>query len=70
MKLERILEAIPTDDWVTASDVEAKTGISAHSVGAFISQRLNTYVERRFTRFQTGGCYEYRRRISIRMYVP
>lgn len=61
-KIRKILEAIPDDSWVKASDVEEKTGISAHSVGAIISQHLlYELVERRSVRLNGGGCYEYRR---------
>lgn len=43
---ERILEAIPYEEWVTASEVAAETGISSHVVDTLISQRLlNVHVE-------------------------
>ncbi|GAH71608.1 unnamed protein product [marine sediment metagenome] len=62
-KSRRILKAIPVDGWVNASDIEEKTGISTHTVGAFISHYLNTSVEKRKTQRTYGGgdVYEYRR---------
>jgi len=55
-------KAIPADEWVKASDVEEKTGLSAHSVGALITYHLlNELVDMRHTRKYEGGHYEYRR---------
>ncbi len=62
-KVRRILEAIPVDGWVKASDLEEKTGISAHSVGALVNHYLvSKFVERRKTQRTRGGgdFYEYR----------
>jgi len=59
-KVRRILEAIPEDSWVKASDIEEKTGIHARSVSGIISEHLlYVFVERRKTR-SGGSCYEYR----------
>jgi len=61
-KVDRILEATPADEWVKAADVEEKTGLSAHSVGALIAYHLlNELVDRRHTRKYERGHYEYRR---------
>jgi len=58
----RILEAIPDDDWVRASDMEEKTGLSAYKIGGIISMYLlYDVVERRPVRGNGGSCYEYRR---------
>ncbi len=63
-KIRRILKAIPVDDWVNASGIEEKTGISAHTVGGLISHYLvSKFVEKRKTDRKRGGgdFYEYRR---------
>ena len=60
-KVRRILEAIPEDSWVRASDIEEKTGIGARIVSGIISkQLLYDVVERRSVRVNGGSCYEYR----------
>ena len=60
-KVGRILEVIPDDRWVKASEIGEKTGISAHIVGGIISQHLlYDIVERRSVRVNGGSCYEYR----------
>ena len=60
-KVGRILEAIPDDSWVKASDVEEKTGLSAYEIGGIISEcLLYDVVERRSVRVNGGDCYEYR----------
>jgi len=64
-KSKRILEAIPFDKWVKASDMEEKTGLSSHEIGAIISQDLSSkLVDRRHTRELNRGHYEYMRRIG------
>ena len=65
-KKHRIIEAIPYDEWIKASDVEAKTGIKAHSVGALINHYLlNVSIERRQIRLHGGKLYEYRRIVNV-----
>ena len=60
-KIGRILEEIPEDSWVRASDIEEKTGISARSVSGIISEYLlYAVVERRSVRVNGGSSYEYR----------
>jgi len=60
-KVGRILEAIPENSWVKASDVEEKTGLNAHEIGGIISEHLlYDVVERRPVRVNGGSCYEYR----------
>jgi len=60
-KARRILEAIPDDGWVKASDIKEKTGIGAQKIGGIISQQLlYDTVERRPVRAYGGSCYEYR----------
>ena len=59
-KVRRILEAIPEDSWVRASDIEEKTGIGSRIVGGIISkQLLYDVVERRSVRVNGGSCYEH-----------
>ena len=60
--VEKILEAIPCDRWVSAAEIAAETGISSSRVGALIRRHLlNADVERRPT--GPSGCsfYLYRR---------
>ena len=60
-KVRRILEAIPDDGWVRASDMEEKTGLSAYEIGGIITMYLlYDVVERRPVRVNGGSCYEYR----------
>ncbi len=60
-KVRRILEEIPDDGWVRASDIEEKTGIRARSVSGIISEHLlYVVVERRSVRVNGGSSYEYR----------
>ena len=37
---EAVLEAIPTDRWVTAAEVAARVGVSGHKVAMVIRYRL------------------------------
>jgi len=59
----RILDAIPYDEWVTASEISSKSGIGSHKLALIISERLlNVDVERRKpTTSERGKFYEYRR---------
>jgi len=60
--VEKILEAIPCDRWVSAAEIAAETGIDSRKVGALIGLRLlNVYVEWRPTRPSGGGRHLYRR---------
>lgn len=60
-KIDRILEAIPDDGWVRASDIEEKTGIRKRSVSGIISEHLlHDFIERRPVRVTGANCYEYR----------
>ncbi len=60
-KVGKILEAIPDDSWVKASDMEEKTGFSAYEIGGIISEYLlYEVVERRLVHINGGNCYEYR----------
>ena len=46
--VKNILEAIPFDDWVSASDISRRTGIRPQSVGIIIRNNLlNIHVERK-----------------------
>jgi len=50
-KVEKVLEAVPYNRWVSAAEIAAETGIDSHKVGALIGLRLlNVYVKRRPTR--------------------
>ncbi len=62
-KIRKILEAIPDDSWIKASDVEERTGICAHSVGLLVKYYLaSKFVERRKKIIRgEGEFYEYRR---------
>ena len=58
--LELILEAIPRDEWVSASEIAEKTGLNKQAIGATIGYNLLQYVERkRFT--DSGKSYFYKR---------
>lgn len=59
----RILDAIPYDEWVTASEISSKSGIGSIKLALIISERLlNVDVERRKpTTSERGKFYEYRR---------
>ncbi len=60
-KVRRILDAIPDDGWVRASDIEKMTGIRKRSVSAIISEHLlHEFIERRPVRVTGANCYEYR----------
>ena len=60
-KVMRILEAIPEDSWIRASDMKEKTGLNSHEIGCIISEYLlYDFVERRPVRVNGGSCYEYR----------
>lgn len=58
---ERILDTIPTDRWVTASEIAAQVGVSSYAVaGAIRSHLLPGYVERRRESYPGPGRYLYR----------
>jgi len=60
-KVEKILEVISCDRWVSAAEIAAETGISSRKVSALISRGLlNVYVERKSTR-PRDSFYLYRR---------
>jgi len=46
-KLDLILEATPSNEWVRASEIAEKTGLTTHAVGALIGYSLLQYVERK-----------------------
>ena len=59
---ERILDAIPTDGWVSAADVADQVGASPHRVALVINSRLlYKYVERRPRSPKRLGLWLYRR---------
>jgi len=61
-KVEKILEAIPYDGWVSAAEIAAETEISERRVSALIiSDLLIAYVERKLTRPDKRERYLYRR---------
>ncbi len=61
-KVEKFLEAIPYNRWVSVAEIAAETGIDSRKVGALIGLRLlNVYVERRPTRPSGGERHLYRR---------
>jgi len=43
----RILEATPRDEWVSANEIAEKTGLTTHAVGAIIGFNLLQYIERK-----------------------
>lgn len=58
-----ILDAIPQDDWVSASRISEKIGITPQAVGVIISKSLiPVYVERKKEDDKTPGTFIYRRR--------
>jgi hypothetical protein len=60
--VEKVLEAIPRDRWVSAAEIAAVAGVSPHEVGALISiHLLGADVERRPTRSPWSSSYLYRR---------
>ena len=60
--IRKVLEVIPNDNWVKASDIEKKTDLSVHEIGGIISHNLlYVFVERRKTSINGGAFYEYRR---------
>ena len=40
MIVEKIIEAIPFDDWISSIDISRRTGIRSQSVGIIISHNL------------------------------
>jgi hypothetical protein len=47
-KVEKILEAIPYDGWVSAAEIAAETGIDSYRVAGVIRRNLlNVYIERK-----------------------
>jgi hypothetical protein len=61
-KVEKVLETIPYNRWVSAAEIAAETGIDSRKVGVLIGLRLlNVYVKRRPTRPSGGGRHLYRR---------
>jgi len=62
-----ILEAIPFDEWISASEIAEKTGLSPQAVGIIIQKNLlPVYVERRQGDLSPNYVYEYKRRpISV-----
>jgi hypothetical protein len=61
-KVEKVLEAIPYDRWVSAAEIAAETGIDGRRVGALIRRDLLiAYVEWRPTRPGGSGRHLYRR---------
>uniref|UniRef100_A0A6M3LWX7 Uncharacterized protein n=1 Tax=viral metagenome TaxID=1070528 RepID=A0A6M3LWX7_9ZZZZ len=59
--IRKILEAIPDDNWIKASDIAKKIDLSVHEIGGFISHNLLfEFVERRKTSINGGAFYEYR----------
>ena len=60
--IEKVLEAIPYDQWVSAAEIATVVGISPHVVGALIGPcLLGVYVERRRVSPRIGWKYSYRR---------
>lgn len=60
--VQRILEAIPYNKWVSAAEISTVVGVSPHVVGALIgSHLLSMYVERRRMEPRIGWTYCYRR---------
>jgi len=60
--VEKILEAIPDDRWVSAAQIAAETGILVRRISALIGSRLLiAYVERRLTGPSRCSIYLYRR---------
>ena len=45
--LKLILEATPRDEWVRASEIAEKTGLTTRAVGALIGFNLLQYIERK-----------------------
>ena len=59
---EAVLEAIPTDRWVTSAEVAARVGVSGHKVAMVIRYRLlYEHVERSPQRKPEWGSWLYRR---------
>ena len=68
MKPDRdiVLEAIPYDDWILASDIASNLGERTIDVAWVINNRLiNTYVERKRLRYKQTTPYLYRRLLLI-----
>jgi len=60
--VEKILEAIPCDRWVSAAEIAAETGIGIQKVVNLIGRDfLNADVERRLQQLGWYKCYLYRR---------
>jgi len=57
-----VLELIPYDRWVGASEISMRTGISSHKVSGIIKSRLlNKFVERTQVKTKYGRNFQYRR---------
>ena len=60
-KVREVLSFIPYDDWVLASEISSKTGISSHKVGALIREELANDVEWKSVKPHCRGMHLYRR---------
>lgn len=61
-----VLELIPYDRWVGASEISKKTGITSHKVSGIIKSRLlYKFVERKKVKTKYGKNFCYRR---VRLY--
>lgn len=67
--IERILEAIPYDGWVSAAEIAAVVSLTPHEVSGVIrNSLLGAYVERRHVSPRRPRHYLYRR--LSRVVVP
>jgi len=63
---DKVLEAIPYDDWMLASEIALNLGERSIDVAWIISNKLlNKYVERKPLRNKQASPYIYRRRKRV-----
>jgi len=56
-----ILEATPRDEWVRASEIAEKTGLTTKAVGTIIGYNLLQYIERKRQTDSGNRFYLYKR---------
>ena len=58
-----VLEAIPYDEWVSASDIATKVDFNSHVVGQIIANRLiNIFIDRKPENAMLGIPFVYKRK--------
>ena len=56
-----ILEATPRDEWIKASEIAKKTGLTTQAVGSIIGYNLLQFIERKRSADSSNRVFSYKR---------